>query len=69
MTYMGFVPILGMLLEANQESLRPKMMENRAFMSGSSKQGKATRASAGSISDVAKYLQDTENYKMKIRPS
>jgi hypothetical protein len=33
--------------------LRPKMMEKRAFMSGSSKQGKATRASAGSMSDVA----------------
>lgn len=46
---MGLEEIRGMLLMADMEPSRPIEMANVAFMLGSSKQGKARRASGASI--------------------
>ena len=54
--YMSTVFRIRILLAVFIVVLRPKVMENWAFMLGSSKQGKARRASGASICVTAKYL-------------
>lgn len=55
-TYFALVYRRGILLVELILSLRPSVMLNFAFILGSSKQGNARRASAGSIWVTAKYL-------------
>lgn len=49
LTYIDSLRANGMLLIADMDSLRPKVIVKLAFMLGSSKQGKARRASGASI--------------------
>lgn len=56
---MGVELVSGMLESAVMERWRPTVMVNWAFMFGSSKQGKARRASTGSICVVAIHLEQS----------
>lgn len=54
--HMGSSDLRGILLMADIDVLRPTVIVKLAFIFGSSKQGKARRASGASICDTAKYL-------------
>ena len=56
-THFGSVFIKGMLLADNKVDLRPRVTLKRAFISGSSKQGKERLASVFSNCVTAKYLK------------
>ena len=58
---MGIVVAMGMLLAAVHVAKRPRVTLNVAFMAGSSKQGKALRASVASNCVTAKYLLNSSN--------
>jgi len=59
-TCIAVVLISGMLLMLVMSRWRPKVTVKVAFMFGSSKQGKALRASVGSICDTAIHLVETK---------
>lgn len=59
-SYIGFVPINGILLAVLMVRLRPNVIENSAFIFGSSKHGKALRAFGASKSVTANHLHMQE---------
>ena len=60
--YCGVVFFSGMLEVAVLDWCRPRVIWNRAFMTGSSKQGNARRASVGENCVVAKYLHSKKKH-------
>jgi hypothetical protein len=65
---MGIVSFNGILLMAVMKFFRPRVMLKTAFICGSSKQGKALRASGASKSVIASHLWNIdESYNSVAR--